>query len=375
LVPGRGEDGGAHGCRVCGKRIDPVSKALPVCLNCLRREKERAKAFVGEAHRRSREPFPGPLRPPRDESGLSCCLCVNACQIPEGASGYCGLRSQRAGRFEGTSDEQGSLSWYYDGLPTNCVADWVCPGGTGSGYPSFAHTSGPEHGWKNLAVFYHGCTFDCLFCQNWTHREHVRDLQRVSPDEVVEAVDERTSCICYFGGDPTPQLPHALEVSRRALKKVKGRILRICWETNGSMAPSLLDEMVSLSKDSGGCVKFDIKAWSESLHLALCGVTNRRTIKNFERAAQRMEERPEPPPLIVSTLLIPGYIDEEEVRQIARWIVSLNPNIPYALLAFHPQFLFSDLPTTSRDQALGCKEAAEREGLRHVRIGNMHLLS
>jgi pyruvate formate lyase activating enzyme len=200
------------------------------------------------------------------------------------------------------------------------------------------------------------------------------DKKRVSPEELAQAVDAQTSCICYFGGDPTPQLPHSIETSKKALERASGRILRICLETNGSMATALLQEMVSLSLNSGGCIKFDIKAWSESLHIALCGVSNERTRENFESLAKRFCERPEPPLLIASTLLVPGYVDEEEVRNISKWIASLHPEIPYVLLAFYPQFFFHDLPPTSRSLALRCKEVAEEEGLRRVRIGNLHLL-
>ncbi|MEE8618654.1 MAG: hypothetical protein V3S84_00830 [Dehalococcoidales bacterium] len=46
------------------------------------------------------------------------------------------------------------------------MADWVCPAGTGAGYPDFAYRAGVEYGYKNLAVFYHACSFDCLFYQN-----------------------------------------------------------------------------------------------------------------------------------------------------------------------------------------------------------------
>jgi pyruvate formate lyase activating enzyme len=284
------------------------------------------------------------------------------------------LRTQKDGSLQGVSAEKGNASWYYDRLPTNCVADWVCPGGTGSGYPRFSNTPGPEYGFKNLAVFYHGCSFDCLFCQNWTHRETVSDKKRITPSEIAQAVEGSTSCICYFGGDPTPQLPHAIKVSKKAAKKAEGRILRICWETNGSMNQDLLEEMVHLSLNSGGCVKFDMKAWNESLHLALCGISNEKTKRNFEWAAQWIKKRPEPPLLIASTLLVPGYIDEEEIREISRWIAFLNPDIPYSLLAFYPQFFFKDLPVTPRDLATRCKEVAEGEGLRRVRIGNLHLL-
>jgi pyruvate formate lyase activating enzyme len=140
------------------------------------------------------------------------------------------------------------------------------------------------------------------------------------------------------------------------------------------MNPNFLGEMVDLSLTSGGCIKFDIKAWDDSLHIALCGVSNERTKRNFEWVAQWIKKRPEPPLLIASTLLVPGYIDEKEIWGISRWIASLHPDIPYALLAFYPQFFFRDLPMTPKDLAIRCKEVAEGEGLRRVRIGNLHLL-
>jgi pyruvate formate lyase activating enzyme len=78
--------------------------------------------------------------------------------------------------------------------------------------------------------------------------------------------------------------------------------------------------------------------------------------------------------LIASTLLVPGYVNEPEVRKIARFISSLNPDIPYSLLAFYPQFYLNDLPTTSKSHVLRCKASAENAGLKNVRIGNLHLL-
>ncbi len=77
---------------------------------------------------------------------------------------------------------------------------------------------------------------------------------------------------------------------------------------------------------------------------------------------------------VASTLLVTGYVDVEEVSAIARFIAELNPNIPYSLLGFHPNFYMDDLPTTSRSHAFRCKEAAEATGLRRVNIGNLHLL-
>jgi len=132
---------------------------------------------------------------------------------------------------------------------------------------------------------------------------------------------------------------------------------------------------MGLALESGGCVKFDLKAWNEGVHLALCGVSNRRTLKNFARLSRRIDERRDPPPLVASTLLIPGYVEEEEVHEIARFIASLDNTIPYSLLGFHPQFFMADLPTTSWKQADRCLAAAREPGLSRVRVGNLHLLN
>jgi pyruvate formate lyase activating enzyme len=276
--------------------------------------------------------------------------------------------------IKGGRPHEGNLSFYYDPLPTNCVGDFVCPGGTGCGYPKYAVRKGPEHGHNNLAVFYHACSFNCLYCQNHQFKDRTHSAQHISAKTLAGAVKANTTCICYFGGDPTPQILHALKASKLALQKVSDRILRICWETNGAMQEPFLSAMASLAFESGGLVKFDLKAWDEGIHHALCGVTNKKTLENLKILSQLIPKRPKPPLLIASTLLVPGYVDEIEVAALAGYLAELNPYIPYSLLGFYPHFYLQDLPTTSRSHALGCKQAAERAGLRHVNIGNVHLL-
>lgn len=361
-------------CVCCGKESFLISRFPGLCAECIKANFDKVLPHIKKVHGVSQGRFNLPAEPPANDPGIRCDLCVNECRMGEGEKGFCGLRKNQKGRLAGPTAEEGYLSWYYDPLPTNCVGNWVCPGGTGAGYPEYSHSKGAEYGYKNLAVFYHGCSFNCLFCQNWHFREYIKEKILVTAGNLAEAADSKTSCICYFGGDPSPQLPHALKASRLALNRAAGRILRICWETNGSMNPRLLQKMLDFSFESGGCVKFDLKTWDERLHIALCGVSNKRTLENFSLIAKRIELRKDPPLLIASTLLVPGYIDEDEVYQIARFISGLNPDIPYSLLGFSPQFNMTDLPCTSRDHAQRCEQAALDAGLKRVRIGNFHLL-
>jgi pyruvate formate lyase activating enzyme len=352
-----------------------VSYPLGVCAECIYSDFDRVYRHIKSVHIKTRKDFELLESPPSDPAGIRCNLCINECRIPEGARGFCWIRENKQGRLKGGYEEDGNLLWYHDPLPTNCVGDWVCPGGTGAGYPRFSHTKGAEFGYKNLAVFYNSCTFNCLFCQNWHFRTESRRQASLSAKELAGFVDERTSCVCFFGGDPASQLLHALSSAEAMLEKKRGRIFRVCWETNGSMQKGFLKKMIELSLGSGGCIKFDLKAYSKEMSLTLCGIENRQTLSNFEELSDYIKERPDPPLLIASTLLVPGYIDKDEVEKIAKFIARLDPTIPYSLLAFYPQFYMSDLPTTSRSHAERCLKVAKNAGLLRVKIGNLHLLS
>ena len=362
-------------CNYCNTSSRTISNTIGYCADCIRNNFDVVWPQIKKVHDQSRTTYGLPIDPPRSKDGLLCGLCFHGCQIPEGHTGFCGQRRVENGRMCGGRPHEGNLYYYFDPLPTNCVGDFVCPAGTGCGHPQYSVSKGPEIGYRNLAVFYHACAFNCLYCQNHQFKQCTFSTKTISAKQLAQAADKKTTCICYFGGDPTPQILHAVKASKIAIKNVKGGIMRICWETNGSVLEPYLSMMADLSLKSGGLVKFDLKAWSKEIHLALCGVTNAKTLENFKKLAQLAYKRPRPPLLIASTLLVPGYIDESEVASIAKFIVDLNPKIPYSLLAFYPQFYLNDLPTTAKSHALRCREIALDAGLANVHIGNVHLLA
>ncbi|RLG68376.1 MAG: hypothetical protein DRO11_09150, partial [Methanobacteriota archaeon] len=161
-----------------------------------------------------------------------------------------------------------------------------------------------------------------------------------------------------------------------AIEKKSGRKtpLRVCWETNGFVSRKFLERMAKLSLETGGTVKVDLKAWTPSLYQALTGVQGSKVWGNVELLAKLGRRRASPPLLVVSTLLVPGYVDAWEVENIAKRLAELDPGIPYSLLAFYPHYMMRDLPTTPRRLAEECYERA-RTYLENVRIGNVHLLS
>jgi pyruvate formate lyase activating enzyme len=199
----------------------------------------------------------------------------------------------------------------------------------------------------------------------------------MTAEDLAHEANEHVSCICYFGGDPSTQMSHAIRTSQIALEAAdrEKRILRVCWETNGYGREESIVKAAEFSLKSGGNVKFDLKAWDENLNLALCGVSNKPTLRMFRLIGEKFfKRRPELPLLTASTLLVPGYVDAEEVDKIAGWVAEIDRGVPYTLLAFSPQYVMDDLPTTSREQADKCLDAAKKH-LKNVRIGNLSLVS
>ena len=368
-------------CRLCSVKSLTISDVIGVCSNCLRDKPEEALKYARRNH--WRYDYLSNLKV-KEGLGIKCGLCVNECVIPPGGRGRCGVWVNAGGKLEPVAGWGNAVvHWYLDPLPTNCVATPICPAATYRGYPKYSVSKGAEYGYYNLAVFFAGCDLDCLFCQNWEHRRMIEEV-RVSDVRSVEELvrvaldNDRITCVCYFGGDPGPHIPYALEASRRIINNSNGKVKRICWETNGIESPSIMKEMGRLSLVSGGIVKVDWKAWTPSIYEALTGVNGEKALKRLKTNCELLfklgSSRMEIPLLVVSTLLVPGYVDPYEVGKIAEFLASLSNEIPYILLAFHPDYLMRDLPPTSIRHAEEAYEQARAAGLKYVYIGNEWLL-
>jgi pyruvate formate lyase activating enzyme len=375
-------------CRICGSK-NLVSESIGVCSSCLRKNPEKALEITRSIRSVWRKSVGLPTEPPKDPDGVRCRLCVNECVIGKGSRGFCGVWS-----FDGkTLTPIGGFGKivayiYLDPIPTNCVAAHICPASTGIGYPKYAYKPDVEYGYYNLAVFLAGCPLDCVFCQNWEHKTAISHgridfrIVRIYDEEdfIRKAMDPKISCVCYFGGDPTPHSPMLISLSRKIIEKASERkmIKRICWETNGLENPLIMREMARISLVSGGIVKIDWKAYTPSIYEALTGVNGEKAVnrlkENTKIVYEISRERPEIPLLVVSILLVPGYVDVEEVDKITSYIASLDTEIPVVLLAFHPDHLMRDLPPTSIDHAYQALKIAKKNGIKNVYIGNKWLL-
>ena len=373
-------------CKFCGKTERVISEVLQVCRKCiLEGDWDKVKTHLLNVHKQVRQLVELPEKPPKAEKPnikLKCNLCINECSLSESDVSYCGLRNiplRTSGQLPYPTKSKGYIHGYIDSNPTNCCNSWFCPAGTSSGFPEYSNYEGPEFGTYSYAAFLYGCTFDCLFCQNSSHKlfskKHLFDVETLA-NQIVK--NKKITCLCYFGGTPEAQLPFSLNLANKILEKIEksgeNRIMRICWEWNGSGNKDWVEKCMEIAIETGGNIKFDLKSFNEKLNLALCGVSNKRTLENFKFLAENyFGTRKNLPEMSACTLMVPGYTNHEEVEQIAKFVSSINNKIPYSLLVFHGDYQMRDLPITPRKEVLKCVEVAKKF-LTNVNLGNKHLL-
>ncbi|MFX0189077.1 MAG: radical SAM protein [Candidatus Hodarchaeota archaeon] len=374
-------------CKFCGKKDRLISEVLQVCRECiLNGEWEVIKPHIFSVHSGVRKLVDLPKEPPSAKSPdikLRCNFCINECRLSADDVSYCGLRNiqkKENGELPYPTKSKGYIHGYIDGNPTNCCNSWFCPAGTSAGYPKFSSYEGPEYGTYSYAAFLYGCTFSCLFCQNSSHKQFQKRFLFDSENLANQIVkNEKITCLCYFGGTPESQLPFSINLAELILEKIekkdKKRKFRICWEWNGSGRKDLVEKCMRIAIKTGGNIKFDLKSYNEKMNLALCSISNNRTLENFKFLAKnyfgtRGKGMPE---LSGCTLMVPGYVNHEEVELIARFISKISPEIPYSLLVFHGDYQMRDLPITPRKQAEKCLEVAQKY-LQNVNLGNKFLL-
>ena len=79
-------------------------------------------------------------------------------------------------------------------------------------------------------IFFSGCTFHCVFCQNWDISQ-VNSGIYIEPEKLVDIIHKRNKQgsrnVNWVGGDPTPNLHYILSV----LKKLEENIAQV-WNSN-----------------------------------------------------------------------------------------------------------------------------------------------
>lgn len=274
---------------------------------------------------------------------VSCRLCAHGCRIKPGQFGICQVRQNIGGRL-------------YTHNYAKLVAANIDPV---EKKPLYHFLPGSS----TFSVAAPGCNFSCGFCQNWEISQ-LDPLQgkipgrEFSPAQVVQsAKNSACASIAYTYTEPTIYFEFALQTCR--LARQEG--LRNVFVTNGYMS----HEAVSLISPYLDGANIDLKFFKDSTYQKVCGAKLNPVLDAIQwlAAAGTWVE--------LTTLIIPGLNDDpQELTGIARFIASVNRDIPWHISRFHADYKFSNYPATPEDTLKLAYDIGLAEGLRYVYVGN-----
>lgn len=275
---------------------------------------------------------------------VECFLCAQRCRIHSGKRGKCGVRENRGGVL---------WSLVYEQL----IAQNIDPI---EKKPLFHFQPGS----RSFSIATAGCNFQCAFCQNHDISQSPREQKviygkRTSASEVVERARQALcSSISYTYTEPTVFMEYALDVARQAHEAGMGNV----FVSNGYMTEEALDAVTPYLD----AANVDLKAFTDHFYSEQCRAHIAPVLKTLERMKKRGIW------LEVTTLLIPGLNDDpEELKELARFLVSLGPETPWHVSRFHPTYRLMDRPSTPVKTLQTARQIGLEAGLRYVYTGNI----
>ncbi len=278
------------------------------------------------------------------ERKVRCHLCPHNCLISEGEVGICRVRE----------NIDGKLYTLVYGKP---IAQHVDPI---EKKPLFHFQPGS----LSYSIATIGCNLRCKHCQNWdisqAGREYIEVMRvDVPPEEIVEKASQAgCSSISYTYTEPTIFFEYAYETAKLSHKKG----LRNVFVTNGYISKEAL-ETIAPYLDAANV---DLKAMSDEFYRKICGARLQPvldSIKRYHELGVWVE---------VTTLIIPGYNDKpEELREIAEFIKSIDPEMPWHVTAFYPSYKLMDAPPTPVSTLREAVSIGKKVGLSYVYQGNV----
>lgn len=210
-----------------------------------------------------------------------------------------------------------------------------------------------------------GCDYHCSFCQNWDISQTLRDerarssITEISAQELVGlALQHRTPIITSTYNEPLITTEWAVKIFK--LAKQVGLVTS--YVSNGNATPEVLDYLQPWID----LYKVDLKAFKQKTYSQMGGVlqTVLDTIASLYKRGLWTE---------VVTLVIPGMNDSnEELNDIAAFLVSVSPDIPWHVTAYHEDYTMKATEeSTPATTLLRAAEIGYNAGLHFVYTGNL----
>ena len=284
------------------------------------------------------------LQTPLDSGRVRCDTCAHHCVIDAGEFGRCGVRKNSDGVLH-------SLVW------GRLAAAHVDP----IEKKPFYHF---HPGAPSFSVATVGCNFTCQQCQNAGLSQMPVDQGRiagesVTPEEIIGMASAQfCRVMAYTYTEPAVFWDYAHDTA--VLAQEKGMVN--VFVTNGFWSAQGIEAMLPVMD----AANVDLKAFSDATYRQVYGGRLDpvlKTIATLREAGVWVE---------ITTLVIPGVNDSDaELTDIARFLASVDPAMPWHVSRFHPTHRMTDRSATPSETLIRARKIGNQAGLFHVYTGNL----
>ncbi|OHB98090.1 MAG: AmmeMemoRadiSam system radical SAM enzyme [Planctomycetes bacterium RIFCSPLOWO2_12_38_17] len=279
-----------------------------------------------------------------ENNKVRCNLCRHHCVIANGKKGICRVRENQEGIL-------------YSLVYRKLISDNIDPIEKKPLYHFYPGTT-------SFSIATVGCNFRCLNCQNYEISQLPKDHEQIigrdiAPEKIVEdALSYNCKSISYTYTEPTIFFEYAYEVAKIASSKS----IKNVFVTNGYITRGALKEI----KPYLHAANIDLKSFSNETYKKICGAKLEEVldcIRSYKEMGIWIE---------ITTLIIPEVNDSiSELKQIANFICSVGPEIPWHVSRFYPRYRLIEKPPTPIELLSTAHQIGIDAGLRYVYEGNV----
>lgn len=270
---------------------------------------------------------------------VRCLLCPHKCLIQAGKFGLCAVRT----------NEEGVLKTINYGQITAMALDPIEKKPLYHFYPG-----------KNiLSVGTFGCNFTCDFCQNYSIAQYKSRSQYVSSEDLIQRSIEAPNNIgiAFTYNEPSIWYEYIYETAKKL--KEQHPDFKVVLVTNGFMESEPLEQLLPYID----AMNIDLKSFNQDYYRKVCGGDLQPVLNTIKQASQHCHVE-------VTTLLVSDLNDsKEEVEEIAKFLASINKDIPLHLSRYFPNYKMEQPATDISLMKERQKDA--KKYLNHVYLGNV----